>query len=71
MKTWRGRRPAVPSPRAILSVGFLASEFDEIDRAAEAVGMYTSAFVRQAALDSARRVLDGVRRMTPDEGDPR
>lgn len=67
MKTWRGRRPAVKTPRAILSVGLLTAEFDEIDRAAEALGMYTSAFVRQAALDSARRVLDGVARMAPPE----
>ncbi len=53
MKTWRGRRPAVAAPRAIVSVAFAVDDFDAIDRAAEALGVATSAFIRAAALEKA------------------
>lgn len=57
-KTWRRR--AVAEPRAVLSVAFSASDFALVDRAAEAAGVPTSAFVRAAALDRVRLLRDEV-----------
>ena len=44
-------RPAVKSPRAIVSVAFSREDFDNVAAYAERHGMKTSEFIRRAALE--------------------
>ena len=47
--------PAVKSPRAVVSVAFPRDEFGRVAEAARAQGMTLSAFIREAALERAKR----------------
>jgi len=56
--TWEAAgeaHPAVASPRAVVSVAFPREEFGRVAEAARARGMTLSAFIREAALERAKR----------------
>jgi len=48
--------PATPKPRAVVSVAFSREDFNVVTNAAESLGVKTSEFIREAALDKAATV---------------
>ncbi len=47
------KRPAVKSPRAVVSVALPRSDFELVSAAAERAGMRLSEFIRKAAMEKA------------------
>ena len=52
------KRPGVKGARAVVSVAFGREDFDRVVACAEHLGKKTSEFIREAAVDKARRVWE-------------
>lgn len=64
------RRPGAKQARAVVSVAFPRADFERVSECAEQLGMRTSEFIREGALEKAarHRELVGVSSISSTEG---